>query len=200
MRRAFNNRGGLFSGRRMHGLCLDPRLNGPYCSRTSTRFASTSFARACPGAMLMSSITSRVSAFETLRSHPRSEVAITSSWLPSTRTTSQYKPFARKSRAHTGRTTRVSPGWRAKRLLNEARSSPAAAELYLPWCEGGLLGPIVSGVRQIYHGARQIHPVKHVGLNGWIGQPAHELKRPLSPAVSQWAGVHGAKGERTTLR
>ena len=94
----------------------------------------------------------------------------------------------------------MSPGWRAKRLLNEARSSPAAAELYLPWCEGGLLGPIVSGVRQIYHGARQIHPVKHVGLNGWIGQPAHELKRPLSPAVSQWAGVHGAKGERTTLR
>ena len=184
----------------MHGLCLDPRLNGPYCSRTSTRFASTSFARACPGAMLMSSITSRVSAFETLRSHPRSEVAITSSWLPSTRTTSQCKPFARNSRAHTGRTTRVSPGWRAKRLLNEARSSPAAAELYLPWCEGGLLGPIVSGVRRIYHGARQIHPVKHVGLNGWIGQPAHELKRPLSPAVSQWAGVHGAKGERTTLR
>lgn len=122
-RRACNNRGGLFSGMRMHGLYLDPRLNGPYCSRTSTRFATTSFARACPGAMLMSSITSRVSAFETLRSQPRSEIAIDSSWLPSTRTTSQCNPCARNSRAHAGSTTLVSPGWRAKRLLKEARRS-----------------------------------------------------------------------------
>lgn len=122
-RRACNNRGGLFSGIRMHGLCLDPRLNGPYCSRTSTRFAATSLARACPGAMLMSSITSRVSAFETLRSQPRSETAFSSSWLPSTRTTSQCNPCARNSRTHAGRTTFVSPGWRAKRLLNEARRS-----------------------------------------------------------------------------